>query len=231
MTDTSWPLAAAALFWIALHLGIAGSPLRALATRRLGDNGFRAAFSLLSLLGILALAITYRRADGAPLWDLGPAGRWLPLLLMLPALWLFVGSVTGINPTAVGGERQLDREDLVRGVFRVTRHPMLWAFALWAGSHLAARGAMPDALLFGSLLVTALAGMASIDRKRAAAAPAAWGRFAAATSIVPFVAILGRRNRLVWSEIGGWRLLLAVLAWGLLAALHPIVIGVPALPG
>ncbi|MGE0716555.1 MAG: NnrU family protein [Alphaproteobacteria bacterium] len=225
------PLAAAALFWIVLHLGVAGSPLRGMLLAKLGAGPYRGLFALTSAIGLTALGVTYRYAAGPVLWDLGQGARWATLFLMLPTLLLFVGSVTGANPTAVGGERLLAREDAATGIFRVTRHPMLWAFSLWAIGHLLVRGAVPDLLLFGSILLTTLAGMASIDRKRTRAAPEEWRRYAAATSLLPFAAILGGRNRFVWKEIAGWRLLLAIVAWAALVALHPIVFGLPALPG
>ena len=225
-------LAAAALFWLFLHLVVAGSPLRGRLISAIGANPYRGLFSLLSALGLAALALAWRAVDSStPLWSAGPAATWATLFLMLPAMIFFVGSVTDANPGAVGGERLLGREDLVRGIFRVTRHPMLWAFAIWAACHLAMRGTVEGVLFFGAILLSALAGMWSIDRKRVRAAPQEWAAYTAVTSIIPFAAILGRRNRLRWREIAGWRLLLAILAWGLVVTLHPIVLGVPALPG
>jgi uncharacterized membrane protein len=50
----------AALFFIALHVGVAGTSARGRAIEKLGENLYRAAFSLLSLLGIVWLAHAYR---------------------------------------------------------------------------------------------------------------------------------------------------------------------------
>jgi len=224
------PLALAALFWIVLHLGLAGSPARRLVVERIGARAYRGAFALLSALGIAALALAYGAAPHRPLWDLGAGGRWIALTAMLPALFLLVGSLTVANPTAVGGERLLARPEPAAGVLRITRHPMLWAFALWAGAHLVARGDTAGVLLFGAILVVALAGMASIDRKRAGAAPTRWARFAAVTSVVPFAAILAGRNRLDPGEIGWWRPLLALALWAAAIHLHPAAFGLPVLP-
>src|SRR3546814_6031593 len=98
---------------------------------------------------------------------------------------------------------------------------MLWAFILWAVVHLAALGTLSALLLTGAILVTALVGMPSLDAKYAARYPERWPRFAAATSIVPFVAIAQGRNRLVLREIGWLRPWLAIVLWGVLIALHP----------
>jgi uncharacterized membrane protein len=49
--------------------------------------------------------------------------------------------------------------------------------------------------------------------------------FEARTSMVPFAAIARGHNRLVWSEIGWWRLAIAALLYAALIGLHPLVIG------
>jgi uncharacterized membrane protein len=81
-------------------------------------------------------------------------------------------------------------------------------------------------VLTGAIIVTALAGMPSLDAKYARRRPDRWPAFAAATSRLPFVAIVQGRNRLAWSEIGWWRPLLAVVLWVALIALHPWAFGV-----
>ncbi len=45
-----WLLAGAAVLWLAVHLGISGTRLRWRLVGRLGEPGFRAAFSVLALL-------------------------------------------------------------------------------------------------------------------------------------------------------------------------------------
>jgi uncharacterized membrane protein len=62
-------------------------------------------------------------------------------------------------------------------------------------------------LFFGAFLLTALAGMPSIDAKVAARDPEGWRHFAAATSILPFGAIASGRNRLRRRRSAGrpWR--------------------------
>lgn len=42
-------LLAAGLLWLALHIGLAGTGLRGVLARPLGDQGFRALFSVLSI--------------------------------------------------------------------------------------------------------------------------------------------------------------------------------------
>lgn len=229
-------LAVAAGFWIALHVVLAGSPLRWMIAAKIGENAFRGLFSVLSAIGITWLAIAYKGATSPEsfygvrfieTWML-----WVPPVVMAPALVLFVGSLTAPNPTMVMGERLLAQAEAepARGVLRITRHPMLWSFLLWAASHFVANGDMASYLLFGSIMIVAAAGMGSIDRKQARRDPEGWKRFAAVTSVVPFVAILTGKNRLVAAEIGWSRVGLAATLWVALVAVHPLVFGVAALP-
>ena len=217
--------------WVLVHVGIAGTRLRGVLARRIGDNGFRVVFSLLSVVAIAALVMSYRaaRASGsARLWFTPGWLGWLLVLLMAPAFVLLVGSMTKPNPTAVGGERLAGQEP--RGLSRITRHPMLWSFAIWAGVHVAGNGDLVSLLFFGAFGVTALAGMPSIDHKLAARDPAGWRQLAAVTSVLPFGAILAGRNRLVLREIG-WVAPAAGLAlWVVVLLSHPWLFGVSPLP-
>ena len=113
-----------------------------------------------------------------------------------------------------------------RGIHRVTRHPMLWSFALWAAVHIIGNGDSAAIVFFGTFLVTALVGMPSIDAKLARRDPASGGRLSAATSIVPFAAIAQGRNRFVPREIGWLTPLIAVVAWAVVLHLHPWLFGV-----
>jgi uncharacterized membrane protein len=145
---------------------------------------------------------------------------------MLPAFVLFVASVMGRNPTAVGGG-PLDAEPC--GIQRITRHPMLWSFAIWAAVHVLANGDSASLVFFGAFLVTALAGMLSIDAKLARRDPAGWAKLAAATSILPFGAVASGRNRLELAEIGWIPFAVGGTIWLGLLLLHPHVFGVAAL--
>ena len=221
-------LTAAALAWIACHIGLAGTRLRSTAAGRLGDAGFRAGFSILSVLSITRLVIAYRQTPFWLLWIAPNWLRWLIVGLMAAAFLLFAAAVVTRSPTAVGGEAALTQEP--RGVLRITRHPMLWSFAWWAVLHILGNGDAASLIFFGAFLITALAGMPSIDAKVAARDPRSWPRFAAVTSIVPFLAIIGGRNRVVPAEIGWLPLIIAVVLWAALLFAHPWIFGVAALP-
>ncbi|MGX9964632.1 NnrU family protein [Roseomonas sp. F4] len=215
----------AALFWIGVHVGISGTALRGRAVAALGEKGFMIAFSLTSFLAIFLLVIAWRAAPTTPLWFAGRELRWLLAALMLPTLVLFMTSHKR-NPTAVG-TKGLGEEP--RGIQRVTRHPMLWSFALWAAIHIIGNGDTAAIVFFGAFLVTALAGMPSIDAKLAARHPEAWPGFEARTSIIPFAAIAAGRNQLVLREVGLMPPLVGLLLWAVLLHFHRHIFGVPAI--
>lgn len=217
----------AAILWVAVHVGIAGTAVRARLAARLGEGGFRVAYSAVSVLAIYALVAAWNAADTAPLWTAGPALRWVLAALMLPAIVLFVASVAGRNPTSVGQEGALAAEP--RGIFRVTRHPMLWSFALWALVHILGNGDSAALVFFGAFLLTALIGMPSIDAKLAARRPDAWPAFRQATSILPFGAILAGRQKLEMKEIGWVAPAIALVLWAALLHVHRHIFGVSAL--
>ena len=212
-------LALASFAWFAIHAFVAGSELRWWLLRRMGQRGFRAFFSLLSLGSLLFLIDTYRKAPFYPLWFSPHAIHWLPLVVMPFALVLLVGAFSVPNPTAVGAEKVLERTDAARGVLRITRHPFLWATALWSGAHLLVTGHVAAILFFGSLLLTALRGTSSIDEKRRRTNKAEFARYLEITSNVPFAAIIQGKNRVVWSEL--WLpVLIALLLGAVLLRVH-----------
>jgi uncharacterized membrane protein len=218
----------AALLWVGVHVGIAGSPLRGALVARLGEGWFRGIFSVGSVVAISLLVSAWQAAmpDSSVFWVASIEYRWLMAVLMLPAFLLFFASVTAPNPTAVAAEAALALEP--RGITRVTRHPMLWSFTLWAVLHAGANGDSASLIFFGAFAVTSLLGMPSIDGKLRAKRPAEWRAFAGATSIIPFAAILAGRNRLVLREIGWVAPLLAVVSWAALLHFHRTIFGVPA---
>lgn len=215
-------LIVAALVWIFIHLGIAGTRLRDVVVGLIGEVAFRGAFSLVSILTIVFLVRAWSSAETTPLWYAPEWLRWLLVAVMLVAFLLFVASVSRPNPTMVGSETNAQPP---RGMQRVTRHPMLWSFALWAAVHMIGNGDTAAIVFFGAFLVTALAGMPSIDAKLARRDPATWQALSAATSIVPFVAIAQGRNRFVPREIGWLTPLVAVVIWAVVLHLHPWLFG------
>jgi uncharacterized membrane protein len=221
-------LVLAGLFWLLLHIGVSGSPLRGVLVGAVGENSFRGVFAVLAIASLVWMIFAYDAAAATPLWEPWPWTFWLADIVMLPAFVLFMASLTPANPTAARPPGALAAEP--RGVFRITRHPMMVAIGLWAAAHLLATGDSASLVVFGTFLLTVLAGIPSIEHKLARRDPQAWARLAERTSRLPFAAILAGRNRLVLAEIRWFVPALGIVAWVAMLLLHERIIGVPATP-
>jgi uncharacterized membrane protein len=219
-------LTIAALFFIGTHFGIASTPLRAALIERVGERVYRALYSLLAIVALVWLITAWRAAPIIPLWYAGAGLRHLALTLMPVAFLLVVCALTASNPTVVGQKPDPDAGAPATGIIRVTRHPFMWGVGLWALLHLLANGDEASVVFFGSFAVLALGGTALIDGRRTRENAPGWGVFLQATSNVPFMAILQRRQKLVPSEIGLWRVALALAVYVLFLWLHPRLFGV-----
>ena len=210
----------AALFFVGLHLLVAGTGVRDRIVRVLGERGYLGAFSLLALVGIVWLCVSWAGTPpAASQWNAALL-RPVVLVLMFVAFASVAMGLTTPSPTATGGEANLEGDEPARGILRITRHPFLWGVALWGACHVAMNSDAPSLLFFGSLLLLALLGPASIDAKRRRKHGKRWDRFAAVTSNVPFAAIVAGRNRLVLGELVGWRIGLAAVLYAAFLAAH-----------
>jgi uncharacterized membrane protein len=227
-------LIAAAVFFVAIHLLISGTRIRDGLVARIGLRPYLGLFVVLSWIGLIWLGWSYANVRHTPAnvvyWGVTPTRRAIQMALQVVALFFIVSGLTTRNPTMVRGEANLERPDIVRGMLRVTRHPFLWGLAIWALGHLVVNGDLASFILFGSLLLLAAYGTASIDAKRRRALGPSWEGFAAQTSNLPFGAIAAGRQRLALSEIGWWRLGLVLVVAAVLALAHPYLFGVRAMP-
>jgi len=227
-------LVAAAAVFLLIHLAISGTRVRDALTGAIGEGPYMGLFSLASIAVLVWLGFAYGHARSDPAqvayWTVTPVTRWIQLGLTLIAFLLVVPGLLTPNPTSVRQEGALEKPDAVKGVLRITRHPFLWGVAIWAAGHLMVNGDTASLILFGTLLVLAIAGTYSIDAKRKRMLGDKWSAFAAQSSAVPFAAIAQGRQRLDLAGIGWWRLALAIVIWAVLLVAHPYAFGASALP-
>jgi uncharacterized membrane protein len=218
----------AALFFIGIHLGVAGTRLRGAAIAAAGQRGYTIAFSIASVIGLVWLIIAYNYAPYLMTW--GMLEWWKPwaIVLMLPATLLVVIGLATPSPTSVAQEIRLAQP--AQGILRVTRHPFLNGVGLWALVHVIGNGDVASLIFFGNWAVVSFAGTVSIDAKRRRAAGDTWAKFARQTSILPFAAIVAGRNRFNLGEIEVWRWGLGLLVYALLLGGHGPIIGISPFP-
>ncbi len=80
--------------------------------------------------------------------------------------------------------------ETARGVFAVTRHPMMWGFALWGACHILVYPVAANIVLASAVIVLALVGATLQDRKKEKLQPLIWSAWEAKTSYWPFAAII-----------------------------------------
>lgn len=230
MTGSLGALAMATVLFVASHLLLSYPAIRSPLVARLGESAFRGIYSVLSLALLSWMAWAYR---DAPIVDafVSPIGlRHLSLLLMPFACIFLVAGLTTANPSAIGGDRGEFLKNGPVGILKVTRHPVMWGFALWGIAHLLANGDVASLILFGGITLLALGGAWAQDAKKRLQLGEAWMAFAKRTSFLPFAALIGGRNRMAPAEIGWWRIGLGLAVYAALLWLHPWLFGVNPLP-
>jgi uncharacterized membrane protein len=176
----SMAVLAAATTFVVTHF-LLSHPLRQPLVRALGEKAFLGLYSLVALATLGATIWAYRAAPTTmPVWSVGD-GLWaVSTLLMLIASILLLGSLVR-NPALPGAVGSANTAQ-ARGVYAVTRHPMMWAFALWGVAHILIYPIAKNIILCSAIIILALVGAALQDRKKAALDPQGWPAWQARTS-------------------------------------------------
>lgn len=189
--------------FIVSHVALSSRVLRPRLVGAVGEQSFLGIYSIVALATFVPLvrAFWIGRHSGPLLWTtLGPPdlARGLAYVLMAVAFALFVCSLVpgSTAPSAMQARGPI----AVRGVLRITRHPMLAAFALFGLAHLLVNGTLTDVLFFGGFPLFTWLGARHQDQRKREERPG-YDAVLASTSLVPFAAILAGRQRLVLAEL------------------------------
>lgn len=148
------PLIIGLALFLGIHLVPTSPQTRAGLVARFGENSYKLAFSVVSLVGLILIVLGYHKLQVMPgknpvLWT-PPAGmRHATMALMLPAMILLVAAY------------------IPSRIRTAARHPMLAAVKLWALAHLLANGDLASIVLFGSFLAYAVYDRISVKRRGA----------------------------------------------------------------
>jgi uncharacterized membrane protein len=212
------------LLWLGFattHMGLASVRVRPLLVDRLGERVYLGFYSLVSLALFVPLFWFYlmHKHAGPQLWSIAltPPARYGFYLLVGAAMTLAVLGVFQPSPASiVGGPMS------VRGVARITRHPLFMGFGLVGLLHLVPNGAASDVAFFGGLPVFAVVGCGHQDRRKLATGVVGYRDYVAMTPFLPFTrpgALRGIR------EVGLVRLGLAIAVTVLIRWYHPVLFG------
>lgn len=161
-------------------------PLRAGLAGRLGARGFQIVYSIVAIATFILVVQAWRgMPPEPPLWAVGDGIWTLASLIVLLASVLFIGSLVG-NPALPAPHAARDAAATPRGVFAITRHPMMWGFALWALAHIMVMPTPGQIVLSAAIAFLALAGSAGQDVKKARLMGEAWRGWASRTSFLPY---------------------------------------------
>ena len=173
--------------FIGTHL-LMSHPLRPGLVKALGERGFAGVYSLVAIVLLWAMSKFYGSAVAeapATLWDAGRAGWTVATILMWVGSILLVGSLRR-NPAFPNPGKPVTRIGAARGVFAITRHPMMWSFAIWALVHAIVFPTLASLTVSATIFFLALVGAAGQDRKKARLVGEPWRDWMRRTSFMPF---------------------------------------------
>lgn len=217
-------LIAALAAFVGTHF-LLSHPLRAPIVGIVEERLFPALYSLVALGTFAWVIMAFRAApSGMPLWE-GGDGLWLlATLLMLVGSILFVGSLIGnpALPVPPDVARAVAAKP-ARGVFAITRHPMMWGFAIWAIVHLLVSPQPKVVALTVAIGLLALGGSKGQDAKKEALMGESWREWEAQTSFLPFAHQISGKSG--WSNAWPGRtvVLVGIVVWLLATRLHPML--------
>lgn len=195
-----------AILWLAFagtHIGLGTRRIRAELVARLGEWGFLGLFSLVASVTFAALVRYYavHRLEGPGGLALGES-PWLRALLIAAVFLGLVLAFAGFHsypasPYALGNPSTR----APRGLERITRHPFFVGVGIMGTAHALLASRLVGTLFFGALAVYAFVGAWQQDKKLLALRGRPYGEYLAATSAVPFAAVLAGRQRIVWAEL------------------------------
>ena len=219
------PVLGTAALWLVMlgtHIGLASRRPRAALVARLGEQGYLLLFSLVAAVSFAGLVHFYaeHRFEGPPGLALGSNPLLRMTLISVIVLGVVLAATSLVDyprsPMAIFGRPASEPY----GISRITRHSFFVAMALIGGAHVLLAPHLVGAVFAGGLAVLGLLGSWHQDRKLLRLRGEPYAAYVAATSTIPFAAILAGRQRLVLRELPLRALAVGAVVAVLLRALH-----------
>jgi uncharacterized membrane protein len=189
-------LIAANIAFVGTHFAMS-HPLRPPMVKALGAGGFQVAYTIVSAATLAWVYFAYKAAPVGDLPGSGEVGWIVATVLTLPAMVLLAGSLFG-NPALPVPGAEAQARATPRGVFRITRHPMMWGIGLWAVSHIVLFTNWRSVVTAFAMGVLALVGARLQDAKKERLMGEAWAEWEAKTSYVPRLPGFVSAGALAW---------------------------------
>ena len=194
-------LTAASITLVGGHFALS-HPLRAQLVGVLGEGGFQILYSLVATAALVWMYLAFTAVDAPRLlagWGFGDAAWLVASALVLVAMVLLAGSLSLRNPALATPKAELAARAAPAGVFVVTRHPMMWGFALWGVAHIVAAPTDRTFIVALAIIVLALVGAHLQDRKKEILMGDAWKQWERQTSYLPRFAGIAAIGPATWA--------------------------------
>jgi uncharacterized membrane protein len=135
------------VLFIGIHVVPAFAGLRGALAARLGENGYKILFSVVSVAGLILTGVGYGQVPPEQIFTPSQTARaFLPAAMAIAFVLVAVANVPG-------------------RIRRVVRHPMLAGVLIWAALHLLANGDLASNVLFGAFALWAVFAIPSAERR------------------------------------------------------------------
>lgn len=206
------------------HSGLAA--LRAKGEKLIGPRLYRVLFALVSLPLAVVLVVYFfnHRYDGVQMWQLQGVPAVKPIVWTLSAIsFLFLYPAT-FNLLEIAAVQKPQVHLYETGIIRITRHPQMVGQVIWCIAHTLWIGTSFTLVTSIGLILHHLFGVWHGDRRLQARFGESFETIKSRTSIIPFLAVLQKRQTLNLLEFIRPSYLGVAIFTGLLWKIHPLLI-------
>ncbi len=224
LTNSHFVMLGLQIVFAIAHSG--GAALRPYAEKQIGPRLYRVFFALLSLPLAVILIVYFinHRYDGSQLWQAQGVPGIKAVVWVLSAIsFLFLYPAT-FNLLEIAAIQKPSVHLYETGIIRITRHPQMVGQIIWCVAHTLWLGTSFTLVTSVGLVLHHLFGVWHGDRRMRSRYGEAFEMVKQRTSIIPFLAVLDRRQSLQWQEFLrpaylGVAAFIALLWWS-----HPLLL-------
>ncbi len=224
LTNSHFVMLGLQLVFAIAHSG--GAALRPWAEKQIGPRLYRVFFALVSLPLAVILIVYFinHRYDGWQLWQVQGLPGVKAVVWVLSAIsFLFLYPAT-FNLLEIAAIQKPSVHLYETGIIRITRHPQMVGQIIWCVAHTLWLGTSFTLVTSLLLVLHHLFGVWHGDRRMRSRYGEAFEIVKQRTSIIPFLAVIDRRQSLKWQEFLRPAYLGVAAFIGLLWWSHPLFI-------